>query len=180
MLPLGVLAASGAGAAGAFEQISTTILTSTTSTVTFSSIPSTYKHLQLRITGGLATATNNQMLVRFNSDSGTNYAWHSLTGSDTSVTSTAGTTQSAISSGVVGYNANTFSASIIDILDYSSTSKNKTLRSLHGVNVSGGIVRVGLHSGLWLNTAAISTITISNNNASYAAGSRFTLYGIKG
>lgn len=177
----GVLASSGGGAAGAYELISTTVLSTATASVTFNSIPAnTYKHLQLRVVGSLSTATNNQMLIRFNGDSGTNYAWHSLTGDGAAVASTAGATQSAIQAGIVGYNANTFSGSIIDILDYSSTAKNTTVRSLHGVYVSGGLIRAGIHSGVWLNTAAVSSIVVSDNNASFASGSRFSLYGIKG
>lgn len=178
MIPLGILATTAGGAAPAYELISTTVLGGTQASIAFSSIPSTYKHLQIRVVGRLATVTNNQMQIRFNGDTAANYSWHSLTGSDTSVASTDSTSQTAISAGVVGYNANIFSGSVIEVLDYASTSKNKTVRSLHGVN--DGIVRVGLHSGLWLSTSAISSISISDNNASFAAGSRFSLYGIKG
>lgn len=170
--------AGGGGASSDYELISTTILGSTTASITFSSIPSTYKHLQIRMVGRLASVTNNLMLVTLNGDSGANYSWHSLTGSDTSVTSTGAASQTSMSMGVVGYNTNIHSGSIIDILDYSQTTKNKTLRSLHGV--CDGIVRIGVHSGLWMNTAAVSSITIANNNASYASGSRFSLYGVKG
>jgi hypothetical protein len=169
-------------AAGAYELISTTLLSSTTASVTFSSIPSTYKHLQVRIAARIATATGTNGVefdLRLNSDSGANYASHRLYGDGTSVTSAQN--QMAVLQGLpsASQTAGIFGAAVIDILDYASTTKNKTLKTLNGYN--GASNRISMHSGLWVSTAAVNSILVYDINAfSFASGSRFSLYGIKG
>lgn len=185
MLPLGVLAASGSGAAGAYELISTTILSSTTSTVTFSSIAATYKHLELRVTARVNANFGNasQLRMRFNGDTGSNYAYHNLYGNGSSVVSDATTTQPEIRvSGFSDTNiTGNWGAGIISILDYSATSKNKTIRTLVGTVNSSSYNRMHLGSGFWNNTAAINEIVLNElNGYGWVAGSRFSLYGIKG
>jgi len=117
--------------------------------------------------------------MRFNSDSGSNYTRHRLQGNGTSVSAFGETGQTK-------FNINTnlgfsdFGTVIIDILDYASANKYKTIRHLYGIdkNGSGGI---GLESGLWLNTNAVTTITFENpNGGNYSQYSHFALYGIKG
>jgi hypothetical protein len=183
-IPLGIFAVAGASSAsaGAYELIST--LSPTSTSASFTSIPSTYKHLQIRaaIRTGNA-AVNSQVTVTFNSDSGANYAWHGLFGNGSNAAS-----ESSINSsywrvdGLAGNNSTTndFGATVIDILDYANTSKNKTSRFLSGHTASGGS-NVRLGSGLWTNTSAISTITFSMfSSASFVSGTRISLYGIKG
>lgn len=175
------------GAAATFELISTQVLSTTLNGgLTFSSIPNTYKHLQLRVV--LLADSGDPILLRFNGDSGSNYTEHDLTGNGTNVasTSTGGNPSTFIYTfgSRVGTSASTTipAVGIIDILDYTSTSKNKTTRALSGVrNASQG--EVGLWSGAWLSTAAITSITInpiSGAGWNIYAGSRFSLYGIKG
>jgi hypothetical protein len=176
----------GGAAAGAYELISSTVLGSTTASVTFSSIPNTYKHLQVRMAARIATATGTNGVefdLRLNSDSGANYASHRLYGDGTSVTSTAASAQNqmAVLQGLpsASQTAGIFGAAVIDILDYASTTKNKTLRTLNGYN--GVSNRISMHSGLWVSTAAVNSILVYDINAfSFASGSRFSLYGIKG
>ena len=183
---LGFWAAAGAGggAAGAFEQISTTILTGNQASVSFSSIPSTYKHLQLRITLRSNT-TGGSPLTLYGSinGSGAGYANHNLSGINSAVSS-----QSSFNDGGFvmrnlvpsnsGNAANIYNAIVMDFVDYSSTSKNKTVRWLGGY--SGATPAISLGSILWANTAAISSISIDDPAGAAMAGSRFTLYGIKG
>ena len=176
----GVLASSGGGAAGAYELISTTVLSTTTATVTFSSIPSIYKHLQIRYLGrSNVGSTTDYVQIRMNSDSGSNYASHYLLGSGSSVSSGAVTAQNLIYVGgfITGSTsaANSFGAGIIDLWDYTGT-KNKTIRSLSGHTDS----RISLSSGVWLSTAALSSITLLGASGSFVAGSRFSLYGVLG
>jgi hypothetical protein len=185
MLPWGLLAASGAGAAGSYEQISTTILTSTTSTVTFSSIAANYKHLELRITARVNANFPNstQMRIRFNGDTGSNYAYHNLYGNGSSIVSEATITQPEIR--VNGFSdaniTGNWGAGVITIMDYAESNKNKTLRALTGTANNSNYNRVFMSSGLWMNTAAINSITLNElNGFGWLAGSRFSLYGIKG
>jgi hypothetical protein len=81
--------------------------------------------------------------------------------------------------------ANPFAGGIIDVFDYASTVKNKTLRSLGGLDNNNGTSNLEgyatFSSGLWVNTAAINTITLTPKNGTlFTEYSSFALYGIKG
>lgn len=171
------------GAAGAFESIATSVTTGT-GVITFSSIPSTYQHLQIRITGfGNNNASFGRGDVRFNGDDGTNYAWHRLSG-DGQTASAAGST-SQISMRLIGnnwgFNSTTAMVAIIDIHDYANTTKNKTTRSFTGHDGNAvGQSDINMFSGLWLSTAAVSSITILLDAGLYGTGTNIALYGIKG
>jgi len=151
-------------------------------TITFSSIPATYTHLQLRIFGRNDTALQN-MRLRFNSDSSTSsYRWHYLYGDGTSAGAGDGGTGAGNSDSIYLGNspttANIFAGVVVDILDYANTSKNKTTRSLHGYNSLGSGV-IQLLSGLWMNTAAINSISIFPLTNQFAQYSQIELYGVK-
>ena len=172
---------------GNFSLISQQVLGSSATTVTFSSIPSTYKSLQLRVsardTGG-GTAQDVGYLLKFNSDSGNNYTWHHVyaTGSGTvtavgyfneNLTYSPGSATNANPSGVFG-------TSIYDIVDYASTSKNKTTKFFGGTNNNSAVnaIYMSIGSGLWMSTAAINNILLTAGNTAFAAGSTFSLYGV--
>jgi hypothetical protein len=184
-IPLGIFAVAGAGAAGGatYEQIATQVLGSDTSSITFSSIPSIYKHLQIRgVWRGTTTGAAVQLQQRVNGDTASNYAWHRIWGDSGAVTSGTGTSTNIMLASI-GSDASVsaaYGAVITDILDYSSSVKNKTLRSSGGFyNPSVG-QRMTFASGLWQNTAVISSLTLLLNTGSIAANSRFSLYGIRG
>jgi hypothetical protein len=183
---LGIIASSKLGVVpGDFESIATTTVGSGgTSTITFSSIPATYTHLQIRAIGRTARAANNgdTVSIRFNSDTGNNYARHLLYGSGSAAGADAASSTNLIvvtrfsaslaTSGIVG-------AGVIDILDYANTSKYKTARSLGGVDLNGD-GELYLASGLWMNTNAITSVEIiSNTSSSFNQYSSFALYGIR-
>jgi hypothetical protein len=184
LIPLGILAGSGAGAGFAYELISTTVLSSTASSVSFTSIDTTtYKHLQVRVTVAANTAGVPGINGTFNSDSGTNYAYHGLQGYNSSVTSYSQFDKTFMYLGDMAGNAvaNAFSANIINILDAGSTSKFKTVRGLTGVQLgAANISLIALRSSLWRSTSAITSLTITPTASSFAIGSRFSLYGIRG
>jgi hypothetical protein len=178
--------------AGAYESIATaTVGSSGAATITFSGIPSTYTHLQLRGIGR-SDATNQiqQMVTRFNGDSSAAYAAHYLVGDGSSASAGADTSITGINMERLTYSTQTsgvFSAFVIDILDYANTNKYKTTRTLAGYDNNGGGTypgRVILESGLWQNTSAISSITLSTANTggswSFTQYSQFALYGIRG
>jgi hypothetical protein len=180
LIPFGILSAAGAGVgvAGDYELIETSILTSSASSVTFSNLgtySSTYKHLQIRQVARATTNTTSR--IRLNGDTGTNYARHVLLGNGSTVGSFAATSASAMGGITVVNTANVFSGGITDILDAYSTTKNTTIRQLSGVATT----EINLFSGVYLNTASISSITILLDGAgSFEVGSRFSLYGIRG
>ena len=183
---IGIIASSGVAAAtSSYESIATvTVGSGGASSVTFSSIPATYTHLQLRyLSRSTAASTEPDIHLTFNSDTGSNYTAHQLYGDGSSAGSNYyGTIPRA--NMIIGVNtgalatASIFGGGVIDVLDYANTNKYKTVRSLNGDdrNGSGTIV---LRSGAWLSTTAISSIEIytSSNFAQYSS---FALYGIKG
>ena len=169
---------------GDYESIATTVVGSGGSSgITFSSIPSTYKHLQIRLLSRLSTGDVN-VSIKINSDSGTNYMGHFLygTGSGSAAAGALGAssnppfiTRSANS----GSTSNVFAAGVIDVLDYKSTTKNKTMRAISGYDVNGS-GEIFFNSALWMNTAAITQIEIFPAGSTFVQNSHFALYGIKG
>lgn len=176
-----ILAAPFAGVTGDFESIATYSTTlNGLNTVSFTSIPQTFKHLQIR-TSTVAT-TDGFISSRFNSDSGSNYAWHVLSGDGASATASAFTSQSSIRLTGFGAQMDTTNpyVSITDILDYTNPNKYKTIRTLQGKD-SNGAGSAMLFSGVWLNSAAVTNIELFlNSTKTYATGSHIALYGIKG
>lgn len=171
---------------GVFESIATTTLATATATVTFSSIPATYKHLQLRILGRTDRATAGDAIrIQFNSDTtSANYRSHILYGDGASAASanlgnTAGVTSYAISAASAG--ANIFGAMVIDFLDYGNANKYKTVRSLAGFDVNGSGGESHFGSGVWMSSSATTSLTIIPNvGSNFVQYSSFALYGIKG
>lgn len=170
-----------------FVSIASVVGDGSSSTITFSSIPSTYQHLQLRFQGRIALAGGGSVYnanIRFNGDSGTNYTWHAIRGTGSAVAAYGSTGQGFANVDSVFPDANvsasTFAPAIVDIHNYTSTTQNKVLRAFSGyeTNTAGN---VWLTSSVWLNTNAITSITITNNASSnFVTGSVFSLYGIKG
>lgn len=158
---------------GSFEYIdSVTVGAGGTSTITFTSIPQTYKHLQIRYSGFVA----NDAFMRFNSDTGANYSRHSLYGNGSNGSAYSGPNETVIGFTYTASNTNPGS-SICDILDYTNTSRYKTVRILNGDDQNGsGIIM--LASGNWRNTAAITSITIFEDSGVFGQHSSFALYGI--
>jgi hypothetical protein len=178
---LGITASSISGSVigGSYESISTTTVTTAVSSVTFSSIPATYTHLQIRGIINKSTVGDVAMRMSFNSDTGTNYTYHFTDGNGTSVIS--GGTGSDLMDVFypISTTASIFSGAIIDILDYANTNKYKNSRTLAGT-AENGSGRFGLKSGLWMNTNAITSITLNPSSGNFSQYSQFALYGIKG
>jgi len=166
-------------AVGSMEAISAITLSATTSVVEFNNIPSTYTHLQLRAFLVSGYSANNQF--RLNNDSGTNYTWHQIQGTGSAVEAYASNPTSNPPWGLNSGNSSYPMVSIMDFLDYANTNKYKTVRTLSGNDGTGTTAsRVGLYSSVWMNTAAITSIRLTNDfGSTILANSSFTLYGIK-
>ena len=165
----------------AYESIATvTVGAGGTSTATFSSIPSTYKHLQLRILARDAGG-NGEFKIEFNGDTTTtNYRKHNLYGDGSAPYASSSNNNTCAPLAYSGQTANAFEAVVIDILDYANTNKNTTIRTLFGKDLNGS-GEVGLHSNLWVNTAAVNQIVFKVvGGTNFATYSSFALYGIKG
>ena len=179
---LGTLASSVQKITGSFESIATVTASGGEATLSFTSIPSTYTHLQIRGIGRstFGNATNDPMNVRFNGITTSSYAYHFLYGRSSSVSADGYTPETVMQGGIFPNNgqlANAFGVVILDVHDYASTTKNKTLRSFSGLDVNGdGYSWMG--SGLFMSTNAITSISFTHNN--WRAGTTFALYGIKG
>jgi hypothetical protein len=159
------------------EPIATTLVGSGgTNNITFNDIPQTYKHLQVR---AIARADGNSATLQFNGDNGSNYAYHGFYGDGASVTAFNGINNTKPDIMITSSAANIFSAAVIDILDYSNTNKNKTVRSLAGTDANGSGF-LALYSALWQSTIAITSIKFMPFSGNFAQYSRFSLYGIKG
>jgi hypothetical protein len=151
--------------------------------ITFSSIPQTFTHLQLRLSNGFASAATVFFIgVQVNGDTGANYAYHRLWGNGSGAASNGGSSNDfgfMIYGGanVVVSTATNPSIGIMDILDYTNTNKNKTSRSIYGQDANGS-GETGLASGLWLSTAAITSLRVYGYGNNLATGTRVDLYGI--
>ena len=184
-IPLGVLAVAGAGAAGggSFDLLETVLISSNTTDVTFSSIPQTYSHLQVRMTVRNSNAFYTAIRVRPNSDSGFNYYTHRLNANSSSVVSNGASDTGRLDELIITSTAtaSVFGSGVLDLLDYKNTNKFKTFRSFHGYAdpLSAG-AHIQLCSIQYRSTSAITSLTLNCWDGNFVSGSRFSLYGIKG
>jgi hypothetical protein len=170
-------------AANSYESIATvTVGSGGTTTVSFTSIPQNYAHLQLRTIAKLTTATSIITTnLYFNNDTAQNYARHEIYGGG-STANAGGVIASSNTQQIVYYcgSDSQFGGAVVDILDYTNTNKNTTVRAIGGADNNGSGFAT-FTSGLWLSTAAITRIDIKFNSTQTASQySSFALYGIKG
>ena len=163
-------------------------LGSTTASVTFSSIPSTYTDLCLKIsarnsqTGG---SYNNIILSINGSPSGTSHNTKALYTIGTTVGSNGGTSAASAVIGAMPLSdstANTFSNVELYFPNYANTSTNKSFSSdavTENNTASNGTIFNALIAGLWASTSAISSLYVGNESGSFLTNSTFYLYGIK-
>lgn len=188
-IPFGVFSA-GAGTSFASDyELIETISISNNSTVNFffNSIPQDYKHLQIRYAARTTYPSSpyTPSIYVNGYNAGKTGATHLLEGNTSTVISASYSSVTYIDMGAVATGAsptNAFGAGVIDILDYTNTSKNKTVKTLSGMVESGSSSRVRLSSGFHIMTTAVSSLEFSTNSGSYfwTSGSRFSLYGVRG
>jgi hypothetical protein len=178
----GITASAMSGHLSSFESIATvTVGAGGSSTISFSSIPSTYTHLQIRLFGLVTSSAN--LTIRLNGDTGTNYiGGHQMQGDGSSVQVNYSSTNTSCDRLGLYINSSSYpGASIIDILDVNLTSKYKTIRALTGSDGNGtGTAtdwRIGFHSGAWMSTSAVTSIDIIS--ASWRQYTTAALYGVK-
>jgi hypothetical protein len=180
------LAGNSAYIPGDFVSIASTTGTGSSGTITFSSIPSTYKNLQIRVNIRTdVAATSSSVLLYANGDTGANYIRHNLTGNG--VTVTAGASAAPASSVFTIFRAtgstaaaNATGVGVLDIIDYASTTKNKVFKAVTGNEDNTTAGQIILYSGAWLSTSAINSITLYLSSGNFTTQSTFSLYGIQG
>ena len=182
LIPFGTLAASG-GDLGSYDLLETYILGSSQASITFSSLgtySSTYKHLQVRAVTKASNTSVRRTDITLNSAT-SNYSWHELYGSGSSVSSAGLSARVNIPSwDSAPTSSNIGTGVVMDIFDFASTTKNTTLRTLFGFESGTTARNIVLSSGALHSTEAITSITFTIRTDAYAIGSRFSLYGIKG
>lgn len=157
-----------------YTPIATTTLGSAASSVTFSSISGTYTDLIL-VFSGQFSAAGKQIALQFNSDTGTNYSATNLGGTGSAAESTRDSNKGYMPLGYMP-TANAQLTSVLQIMNYSNTTTNKT--ALARSNDAGGYVSAVV--GLWRSTSAITSVTaLAYTGANFNSGSTFTLYGVK-
>jgi hypothetical protein len=183
LIPFGIFSAAGIGSD--YELIQSSILTSAAGSITFSGLgvySSVYKHLQVRAVIRSTTGDNFDFTRLIFNGASSNLNNHSLFGNGSSVVSNyenAGSSINMWGSPGSTSTANLFASYVMDVLDPFSSTKNTTIRSLGGQ--TGENAQIILTSGLWRVTDSVTSMTFTSGDAaSYAIGSRFSLYGIKG
>jgi hypothetical protein len=151
-----------------YTALATVTLGSTATSVTFSSIPATYRDLVLVYTG--TTSGGEEVRLRYNGDSGSNYSFVQMNGNGSSATSSAETTTFAHGGVIYTTQGNL----IVEIMDYSATDKHKTgiTRSTAPANTAA------VFAHRWANTAAITSVQISIPASVFNIGFTFSLYGV--
>ena len=160
---------------GDYESIATANGTGASGVITFSSIPSTYKHLQVRYIGRSSSGADAYITLNGGTSASRRH-WLSGDGSTAGASSDAlgyvvPTTGSSDAANIMG-------VGVIDILDYANTNKNKVTRTLGGLDKNGSGYVI-LYSGLWITLSAISSFTITTASGNWTTTSSFALYGIK-
>ena len=153
-----------------YDLIASNVLSSSASSVTFSSIPATYRDL---IVVFQKLNDNAQVHTRVNSDTGANYSYVLMRGNGSTATSGSGSGQTRwhFSDGA---DANSQGLLTINFLDYSATDKHKTVLARYG-DAAAGTIAV---AGRWANTSGITSIEVYATGASWNVGTSIYLYGI--
>jgi len=174
----GLIAAFPTPVTSSYESIATVTAAGGETSLNFTSIPGTYKSLQIR--GFFLSSGGGGGSMRFNSDTGSNYARHYLGGNGSSAFAGGSISQTLMFT--ADQSGSTYNSVIlIDIIDYASTTKNKTMRAWNGYDFNAAGSSTYMYSGLWLSTSAITSIQLGTGNfgGTFDAGSTFALYGVK-
>lgn len=158
-------------AGGTYNVIGTTTLTTSTATVTFSSIPQTYTDLVLVICG--TQNSQSDALVRFNSDTNSNYSRIAMyPSSGNSMSSLVQSNQSGVA---FSYFNTSIGMAVLNIFNYSNTTTFKPVVAKHN---GAGVTQLTANCGMWRSTSAINTVDIWAGGNNYQSGTTMTLYGI--
>lgn len=155
-----------------YTPIATTTLSSATSSVTFSSISGSYTDLILVTT---PLGAGEELIMQFNSDTGSNYSSTILWGNGTTAGSYRTTSQTYAYLNYYTSPGTTQQTQIYNIMNYANTATCKTLIG-RASKADGGAEAV---VALWRSTAAITSVVLKQKlGGNFSTGSTFTLYGV--
>ena len=164
-------------ATATYTPIVTQTLGSAASSITFSSIPSTYTDLRLVLSNLTASTTPDFVLYRFNGDTASNYSWISINTNGTAASSVNNFNATSIATVNAQFLSSTVpTLSTIDIFSYAGSTNKTALVTVSG-ELGASVVTQNL-VGLWRATSAITSITVSTGNPNINAGTIATLWGI--
>lgn len=177
----------GRTAVGSMDVISAVTLTSSQATIDFTNIPQTYSHLHIRIFGrNTRSSENDGVFISFNNDFGTNYSINGMVADGTATPNTdwRASQNGAFANRIGAATAltNVFGGGYCEILDYSNSNKNTTVKFLGGTDTNftsslrGAIQQ---YISVWYNTSPVTSLTLWSPNGNFLANSTFTLYGVK-
>jgi hypothetical protein len=153
-----------------YTPLATVTLGTAAASVTFSSIPATYRDLILVMNG--SPSTGSYAFLRFNGDTGSNYNYVFMYGDG------SGTASSLFSNQTQGYigniDATVRTTFIAQVMDFSATDKHKTFLSRNG-QADGLVIAT---AGRWANTSAVTSMSVNINSGTFAIGHTFSLYGV--
>lgn len=166
---------------------SVTVTGSSTPSMDFTNIPQTFTHLQARVSVRMQASQGvpYDLTILVNGATPTQFAFHRLSGNGASASGASFINDTVFRVPLVVPNSfhtsNVFGTSIINILDYSNTSKGKTVKAFGGHDVSGGTEPnagwINLTSSMWSGTSGITSLSFASFG-NFAIGSRVDLYGI--
>jgi hypothetical protein len=152
-----------------YVALGTTTLSSAASSITFSSIPATYK--DLIVIGNFNGGTAGTFSIRLNGDSGTNYSRVWMLGSGSGSGNSGTSTNNAYR--LFSYGS-TRAVGIAQLMDYSASDKQKTLL-WRGNDASAEVIAI---AGRWANTSVVTSLNVFSQDGTFASGSTFSLYGV--
>jgi hypothetical protein len=164
----------------AYESIETVTVGATAqSSISFTSIPATYKHLQIRAFNR-CSVDSGRLRFQLNGDTAANYSGHYILGTGASALAGGATNDTRLNGAYNNATANVFSVDIIDILEYANTNVYKSMRNLSGVDTNSVNGEVFYVSGSWRSTSAVTSISMFFDSGNITQYSSFALYGIRG
>jgi hypothetical protein len=155
-----------------YKPLATVTLGSSAASVTFSSIPATYRDLVLVVAG--TTTGSAGLRMRLNNDSGTNYSYVNMYGVASAGSETA-SSQNILFPGVVTLSSGQRFTYTAQVMDYYATDKHKTV--LYRANENNAAA-VSANASRWASTSAVTSIQLSLSANSYDTGTTVNLYGI--
>jgi hypothetical protein len=158
-----------------YTPLATVTLGSAASSVTFSSIPATYRDLIL-VANPKATAAVNNLRLQFNGDTASNYTGVVMRGDGTTAASFNRGAAGGMELDLFGNGVETNLEQIynVQIMDYSATDKHKTVLS----RFNDASQSTGAFASRWASTSAVTQIVLYITGTTFAAGSNFSLYGV--
>jgi hypothetical protein len=144
------------------------------SSVTFLSIPATYRDLLVIFNG--AGSADLEGRIRLNSDTGSNYNYVRMSGSGSAITSVSGASQTSGFVSAIAKATTTGALQMnINIMDYSATDKHTTIISRANQSATG----TEAFANRWANTSAVTSVQILTSSGNWAIGTTAALYGIE-